>query len=151
MPHFTLQIVGSGPIVLAYVSVSEERANALKAAGQPVPAPVQIRALVDTGATQTNVTESILTGQLGLVVKNVVQVGTASTDGDQLHTTRQYDAGIVIPGSTESPIPLMRKSIPVLGFTPHSASGFQALIGRDILGKCVLVYNGSLNQFILAF
>lgn len=150
MPHFTMLLEGSGPIVWAFVSVSEERDKALKAAGQPVPAPVPIRALVDTGASQTNVTESILTG-LGLVEKNVVPVGTASTNGDQLHLTKQYDAGIVIPGSTDSPFPLILKSIPVLGFTPHSASGFQALIGRDVLGKCVLVYNGSINQFTLAF
>lgn len=151
MPHFTLQVQGSGPIVLAYVKVSAEREKALNAAGKPIPQPVQIRALLDTGASQTNVTESILTAQLELIEKNVVQVGTASTNGDQLHPTRQYDAGIIIPGSNESPIPLVRHSIPVLGFTPHSASGFQALIGRDILGNCVLVYNGSISQFTLAF
>ncbi len=29
--------------------------------------------------------------------------------------------------------------------------GIQALIGRDILANCVLVYNGNMNQFTLAF
>ena len=97
MPHFTLPFEGIGPIVLTYVSVSEERAKALTTARQLVPAPVQIHASVDTGAIQTNVSESIMTGRLGLVEKNVVQVGTASTNGDQLHLTRQYDAAIVAP------------------------------------------------------
>jgi hypothetical protein len=150
VPHFTLQIEGSGPVCTAYVGVSAERAGALLTAGQPLPEPIVVRALVDTGASQTNVAESLLT-QLGIVIKDVVPVSTASTVGDTLHSANQYDASLIVPGPPENPVPLILPSIPVLGFNPPGSHGFQALIGRDILNRCVLIYNGSTRLITLSY
>ena len=53
MSHFTLPVSAGGPILDAFVGVSAARQMALEAVGQPVPALVRIRALVDAGATAT--------------------------------------------------------------------------------------------------
>lgn len=42
-------------------------------------------------------------------------------------------------------------SIPVLQLPLLRHQQFHALIGRDILNRCVLIYNGSFRQFTLAF
>jgi len=45
----------------------------------------------------------------------------------------------------------MRHTIPVVATDLLVQHGFHALIGRDVLGECVLVYNGSMGLFTLAF
>jgi hypothetical protein len=56
VPHFTLQISPGGPVLNAVVTVSQPKAAALQAAQQPIPTPVTIRALVDTGANYNGAT-----------------------------------------------------------------------------------------------
>jgi hypothetical protein len=78
MPLFTLQLTAQGPIMTAFVGVSGARRAALLAAKQDIPTPVQIRALVDTGASGTCVDPSVLQS-LGLTPTGSVQVNTPST------------------------------------------------------------------------
>ena len=33
----------------------------------------------------------------------------------------------------------------------HRTSGYDALIGRDVLAKCTFTYNGPANSFTLAY
>jgi len=61
----------------------------------------------------------------------------------------QYDVGLAIFGRREDP-PLIHRTIPVIG-TDLSAQGIDALVGRDVLKDCVLVYNGGTGTFTLAF
>jgi hypothetical protein len=148
MSHFTLQIEGGGPILSASVSVSEPRLAALKAAGRAIPQPVAIRALVDTGASCTCVDPTVL-NTLGLTPTGSVSVNTPST-GATPHDTYQFDVALLIPGPSNSS-PLVFQTIPVVSAELLAAQTFHALIGRDILDKCVLVYNGGMKLFTLAF
>jgi hypothetical protein len=109
-----------------------------------VPDLVPIRALVDTGASCTCVDEEILK-QLGLSATNYIPVLTPST-GTTPHQAPQYDAMLAIPGMP----PL------VFGALPITAADFrlqtiQALIGRDVLSRCLFQYNGSSGFFTIAY
>jgi len=144
VPHLTLQVTQSGPILSAAVGVSEARAAALTAADQPIPPLVPIRALVDTGASCTCVDPSVLAA-LSLTPTGSVSVNTPST-GATPHSADQYDVGLAIPNGT----PLVLQTIPVVA-AELLPQGFHALIGRDILDQCLLVYNGKIRLFTLAF
>ncbi len=147
MPHFTLQISASGPIVNAIVAVSQPRAAALKAAGGTIPAPVTIRALIDTGASSTCIDPSVLT-QLQLPQRGATMVNTPTTGATPV-SIAQYDVALVIPAG-KGDQPLVFQTIPVIACELLQAQGIHALIGRDILAKCVLMYNAA-SSFTIAY
>lgn len=62
----------------------------------------------------------------------------------------QYDVMLVIPApSADSPAWII-PAIPAL--ESHLISqGIQGLIGRDLLDRAILVYNGPINLFSLAY
>ncbi|MEA2560620.1 MAG: hypothetical protein QOH06_2124 [Acidobacteriota bacterium] len=130
----------------AFVAVSEAKLAALKAAEQPIPAPVPVRALVDTGASCTCIDPSVLSA-LNLTPTGNVSLNTASS-GQTPHSADQYDVGFVIPNGNT---PLFLRTIPVVATELLAAQGFHALLGRDILAHCILVYNGDMGFFTLAF
>lgn len=147
MPHFTLPILPSGPLMDAFVGVSDARRTALQSLNQPIPNPVQIRALVDTGASGTCVDPSVMT-TLGLTPKGQVPMCTPST-GTVPHIADQYDVSIFIPCGSSPP--LVRRTLGVACVELLASQGFHALIGRDILRTCLLTYNGTIASFTLAY
>lgn len=149
MPHFSLQILPQGPLLTAYIGVSHTRRSALQALNQPVPAVVQMQALVDTGASNTCVDPSILQ-TLALTPTGVATVNTPST-GNQPHTADQYDVSIFVPGASATHAPLVVPNLPVICAELLQSQGFHALIGRDILALCLLVYNGTGGVFTVAY
>ena len=149
MPFFTLQLTAQGPMMMAYVGVSEARPGALIAAAQPVPNAIQIRALVDTGASGTCIDPSVLE-TLGLTPTGSVQVNTPST-GATPHNADQYDVSIVVPGALPTHAPLLVENMPVVCAELLQPQGFHALVGRDILSLCLLHYDGLANTFSLAY
>jgi hypothetical protein len=146
--HFSLQIESSGPFLHALVGVSQPRAAALTNAGLTVPPAVQIRGLIDTGASSTCIDPSVLFS-LDLTRIGTVRVSTPTT-GSTPHDVDQFDVGLVVPATTGAP-PLVVPAMPVVCAELLAAQGFHALIGRDLLGQCVFVYNGSTKIFTLAF
>lgn len=149
MPHFTLQIIDGGPVLSAFVGVSQARAGALASANQPVPQNIPIRALVDTGASCTCVDPSIL-DKLQLTPTGTVLVNTPST-ASQPHAAFQYDVQIIIPGGSAAHAPLWLPNVAVTASELVSQQGFHALVGRDILHHCVLVCNGATRLFTVAY
>ena len=73
MPHISLPISPSGPTLEFFVAASVPRAEALKKAGLPVPAPILVKGLIDTGASCTSIDPSILKA-LGLVSTGTIPV-----------------------------------------------------------------------------
>lgn len=149
MPHFSLQISQKGPLLLAYIGVSVPRREALKASGQAVPDLVQIQALIDTGASATCLDPSVLKN-LNLTPTGSTTIETPSTEGKPV-TVDQYDVSFLVPPADISQIPLVIDTIPVVCVRLFDPFGYHALIGRDILGKCIFFYNGSMNWFSLAY
>lgn len=60
----------------------------------------------------------------------------------------QYDASFVIPGNAPDGT-LGIGAIPILA-THFRSQGIDGLIGRDILNRCMLVYNGTTGGVSLA-
>lgn len=148
MPHFTLQVENKGPMLNAMISVSEARFNALSAADMPIPNGVPAQGLVDTGASCTCIDHSIV-DRLGLEPSGEATLVTPSTT-DEAMTTEQYDIGLAIFAGTDEP-PHLARNLPVIATSLLEHQGFHALIGRDVLSRCVLIHNGVLGAYTLAF
>jgi hypothetical protein len=111
-------------------------------AGQVLPAPVDARLLVDTGATGSLVREGILT-TLGLHPVGTVNINTPSSKG--------------VP----CPLYSVRLTLPHRGYIdtsviqapPDGLAGqnIDGLIGRDVLQYGILIYLGQKQQFTLSF
>jgi hypothetical protein len=120
--------------------------TALTTAGQPVPPSASGLVLVDTGATMTCVHEPILM-DLGLNPVSTVTSGTAA-------------------GPTQQSVYMARITFPILGWTVDlpvagvDLSSQQiatappqpliALLGRNLLQNCVLVWNGPAGIWTIA-
>ena len=148
MPHFTLSLDPGGPIVNALVQVSEGRRTALQAQGMAVPGGKSIRALIDTGASFTSVEPSILQ-ELGLTPTGTIDIVTPST-GQNVHTTETYDIDFAIYAAASDP-PLSMTNLRVAACELFLKQGIHALIGRDVLSRCIFIYNGDPQIFSLAF
>lgn len=145
MPHLTLPVLSDGPILELLVGVSRPRQEALKRAKQPVPNPVKIRGLIDTGASGTCLDPQCLSS-LGLTPTGQALIHTPSTGGTPA-LCNQYDVSIILVHAsvrmTIGEMPIIESALVV--------QGIHALVGRDILASCLFVYDGRGEQFMLAF
>lgn len=147
MPILTAQIGPDGPIVNIMIGISRPRMDAMKALGQNIPPPIEIRALIDTGASCTVIDNTII-NNLGLVPTGTAPIHTPST-GTSPHICNQYDISIAIPmGSAQFVVVFNTR--PAIG-ADLSAQGIQGLIGRDLLEKGTLWYNGLESSLSIAF
>jgi len=146
MPHLTLQIhPNQGPLVELVIGVSTPRAIALKAAGKATPAPISANFLLDTGASSTVIDQATI-APLGLVPTGQTLVNTPTTGGAPV-ARFQYDIGLILYHVDNS---RFFHNLPVIA-TDLSGQKIGGLLGRDILSKCLLVYNGPGDRFALAF
>ena len=122
------------------IGVSEPAANLLRQEGKPVPNPVEVTALIDTGASGTAVKPEVIR-QLQLTPRGVTNIATPSSAA---HPCNVYDVsltfanGVVVPVITVIEVPLEGQVI-------------QGLIGRDVLAHGILIYSGYTNTFSLSF
>jgi predicted aspartyl protease len=129
------------------VGVSSARSQALTDSGQAIPTVQNIRALVDTGASCTcidpMVFEALELQPTGSAPMLTPSTGPTPIDADV------YDVSVVIPNAPQ--LPLMIANMPVSASELFQAQGFHALLGRDILQRCVVTYNGSVEIFTFAY
>lgn len=97
--------------------------------------------LIDTGASKTTVCEQAIK-RLGVSPVGVTPVLTPSGTAQQL----LYPADILFVG-----FPTGRLSFATVIGSPHlQAQGILGLIGRDLLSRMLLVYNGLMGCFTLS-
>lgn len=145
MPHLTLPVTRAGAVLDVLVGVGLPRATALRAAGAQAPAPVSVRALIDTGARYTCVTPEVLQ-RLGTTFVGTTRIRTPSS-GAAGHSRRLFEVSL----SIEHPSPhLLKGAIHVIerSFSGH---GVSCLIGRDLLAERLLVYDGAAGSFCFSF
>lgn len=149
MPVLTSQLGPGGAIIGLGVNITRARFNALSAANCPIPAPQIIRGLIDTGASCTAIDPTVVQA-LSLVPTGQVPIHTPST-GATPHQCNQYDVSLaILLGGTTPVLCFISDAIPVIE-SALSHQGIQALIGRDVLAKGVLWYNGHAGTLSIAF
>ena len=143
MPSFTKQLpdlIATGPLTEVQFVISQALEDTLVSAGEPIPAPVQATALIDTGVSATVIQHGIAY-RLGLKPVGQIEMNTPSSTNVPCYT---YAIRVVFPNN-----------VLVGGITavqaPLEGQNIEALIGRDILRLGVLVYTGYMNQFTLSF
>ena len=149
MPHFTISVDQNGLLALAAtVGVSQPRGIALLTSNLPVPQPIPITAIVDTGATHTCLDRATINA-LGISATGSATATTPST-GNTPHTFEVFDIAISIP-SRVNQLPFYRGTIPVLCMDQPLLPGVQMLLGIDILSNCTLFVDGATGIFSLAY
>ncbi len=146
MPYLTLQITGLGLVCDVLFRPTQPRIEALRSAGQPIPSFGRYRALVDTGASCTCIDPSVAV-DLGLDATGSTPMNTASTGASPVNA-QQYDITLVI--DHPDGFPLFLPTIPVAEME-LSMLGIEALIGRDVLDECLLIYDGKSQTFTLGY
>jgi len=148
MPFLTSQISPRGPIVRAAIMLTVARKEMLASAGQTIPTPQTIQALIDTGASISGVDPTILSA-LGLTPTGTAEVVSATSAGAGV-SVPTYDVRIGIFAARQGDLHFISEAVQVTA-TSFASSGYQALIGTDILSKCILHYNGADGHFTLAY
>ncbi len=147
MPHMTDKLSRLGAIADFEISVSRPRRDALVRAGKPLPTGHVIRGLIDTGASRTCVDSCVL-ADLDLKPTGVVSIRTPST-GKSAHQAKEFDVSITLlhpkASSNILTLPVIESDL------DDGAYGYQVLVGRDILGMCLFIYDGPSASFTLSF
>jgi hypothetical protein len=143
MPRIEGKVDERGLLVDVKIMMTSSRVEALKRAGKPYAKPMTIVALVDTGASCSCVDRNVIAG-LGLGKRGTVSIHTPST-GTGYIDRAQYDACLVLG---EGQAGALVFTLPVIE-SEFASQGFLALIGRDVLGSCMLVYDGPASKFTL--
>jgi len=148
MPHFTIPISPQGAVLDAAVLVGDARRAALQKENLTVPDPQMIRALIDTGASISAIERKVLEN-LGLQQTGEAEINTPSTGATPVKIPT-YDVKIAILAGRKGDLHFISETVQVTG-SDLTQFGFGALIGTDILKKCVFHYNGADGHFTLAY
>lgn len=134
--HGPSVLAHQGPNIPVELSIPDALANYFSQQNVAIPAPLTGVALIDTGASITCVDISIIQSL------NIQPIGTTTVYTPQGNATQQlFPIKLSFPGTA-----IVISLNAVLG-SVLLAQNIGALIGRDILSRCVLVYNGPLGSF----
>ena len=122
------------------ISVAESVVAQLAEKGLEIPAPVSGLALIDTGASTTCIDNDVAQ-QIGAPVVDVVKMASASHAETEAN---MYPIRLEVVGL------LGTVSAPRAMGAALQCQGLIALIGRDVLRRCTLHYNGPSGEFTLA-
>jgi hypothetical protein len=147
-----LQLIGSlhgqGARVDLLVGLGRSDVAQLRSSFRPIPQPLQLQALVDTGADVTCLDPAIIR-QLALPWVNITYANMPATVG--LGLTTQHRAGITIlhpSGNRRDHLVVAEILVCEL---PLSALGLDAVVGRDILDTIRFAYDGPGRAFTLDY
>ncbi len=135
----------ASPIIDLYISPSLERTAALARSGQPS-GRWPVRALVDSGASRTFIQRSVI-GGLGLEAAGETDVYTASSGAVPI-TSATYKVRLFLQRVAGD---LIASDLEVVEAEDLSGLHVDVLLGRDVLGRCLLVYNGAEKKLTIAF
>jgi hypothetical protein len=147
--------VPDGARVRVRVSLDHPTVLQLRQAGQAIPQPIDIDALIDPGAERTCIDPAVVT-RLGLPLYAfgfTAAPGTGQTPVPifgNVGVNTSHTAGVTVlhPSGPGHNLVIAELIVQALPLRPL---GFDALIGRDVLGSCVLVYDGPGGSVTLAY
>jgi hypothetical protein len=145
MPQFRFPLSPDGMELTLLIGLNEPDRKHRAQAGKPIPQPIQLRALIDSGCSRSAVTPHVFP-QLELVP---FIFGTTQTAGGSFQVDL-YRVDMIICGPAGEPTPPLVVS-DLLVSALSTTLPFDVLIGMDVLRECLLVLDGPGQQFILGF
>jgi hypothetical protein len=146
MPHLSFPITADGFSLTVLIGLTKPDTQTLLNAGKPIPRPIWVRALIDTGSYATMLAPDVLR-QLGVAVFRRTTTQTVSGTAP----VQLYRVSLSVPGPA-GPAGLMFTApdlvVGELGVKPANAD---ALIGLDVVRQCLMVVDGPGKQFTVAF
>ena len=140
-----------GAIVEVLLGLTATDVQLLRTTGRPVPAPVAARALLDLGADACCADPSVLAPLLSLGLQQAGYVFTNLPAAGGVKPASEYFASLIIvhpSGVSRANLVLHNHLVVEQALGPLN---YQVLIGRDVLDRCLLVYDGLGKQFTLAY
>ncbi len=137
-PEISEKLRLDGPRMPIHIGLPASVEQALRDQGQTPPAPEELNALVDTGASITAIRVEVAM-RLGLPPTGSVDLaGVVGTQQQTLFGARVYfpDNGLTFD------------AVPLVG-VPQNFPGFDVLIGRNMLCSMLLSYDGPRGRFSL--
>lgn len=144
--HGILTVADGAVITVRFALPRAVLARRLRA-GAAIPGPLSVPALLDTCAQVTCVDPSVI-ARLGASPALVTMANLAAMSG--LAPTLRYELALTVGDPATATSLLEVPDLEVLE-VPLAGLGYEALIGRDVLAQCVLVYDGLTNSFALAY
>lgn len=137
-----------GPMVKVRIHFALADRRKFQAAGQTVPRPIEVRALIDTGA-ETSCVDKRAAARLGLPPLKITFTNAPAVTGLGFDVRVMAEMTVVHPsGNPGDDLVIDELEISELDL---SAVGYDVLIGRDLLARCVLTYDGLSGTFTLAY
>jgi len=135
-----------GPIVEVEIRIPQPLQRRLAEEGQSIPHPISGIAVIDTGASITGVEMNVLQS-LGIQPVSRVILHTPSGPA----TTYLYPVSLILNPRSPNPLGFDFGAVASvsLGQLPIPGGQLIALLGRDFLRRCVLIYHGPQARFTL--
>jgi predicted aspartyl protease len=130
----------SGPIVQVSVTLAQSFAATVAQSGGQLPQPVTGLALVDTGASNTCIDDEAAKS----MNLPVIDVGSMHSASHAKTPSNIYPVQVEIIG-----FQIQFQSLRTMG-AALKAQGLLMLLGRDLLQRCTLFYNGLTGQITLS-
>lgn len=146
MMNLTFPVTADGLAVPVWVGLDADRIAGLVAAGRPVPGPIQVRGIVDTGANVTGVAAWVLR-QLGI---SAATTASTTTAGGVMPVGR-YRVFLEIADPAHPGGPWLTLSDVYVMDLPTNLPDTDVLIGLDVLLTCKLVLDGPARHFSREF
>jgi hypothetical protein len=127
------------------VGVDGPTTASLAAAGQPVPSPQLIRALIDTGTDATGIDAQVLS-RLHLTP---FQQSSTQTLAGRLRVSL-FQVSLSIPQTARAAPPLSVLDQLIVMALPSPPPGIDALLGLDVLDRLLLIFDGPNGELIVA-
>jgi hypothetical protein len=147
MPVLTGPVRADGALVPVRVALSRPLRQALRRGGRPVPPPVDLLALLDPGAECTCIDPRSVRS-LPLPIAGFGLVNAPSLAGVSFGRSLQAGLTVSHPDGAASSLEVPELTVVELDL---GQLGYKALVGRDVLARCMLVYDGPAGRFTLAY
>jgi hypothetical protein len=148
MPLITGPILPGGAVIDVRVGVSATRSRLLLANSLPVPYPVAVRVLIDTGSSHSGFAGRVFE-ELRIAPVGKMPLLTPSTVPESPHECDVFDVSLsLVANGAAHPFGTSRV---MKADCWMEGEGMEGLIGRDILDRCTFMYYGKERCFSLGF
>lgn len=137
-------LFGFGPVISVEIAIPTPLAEVLTKTNKPLPQPKAGLALIDTGATRSCVDDDVIRS---LGVNPVGAAKIHNSNGEQ--EVNMFPAHFRFPSIKDFEIDFTSAIGVNINAQRIGNQPIIALIGRDILSRCVFIYNGPLGLYTL--